>query len=51
MVGAGVVKHPAEWEHSAYCEIQQPPQRYGVIEVVGLSELCGFPRGGDWEVE
>ena len=27
MVRAGVVKHPAEWEHGGYLEIQNPPAR------------------------
>ena len=31
------------------CEIRQPPQRYGVIEVVGLSELYSFPRVADFQ--
>ena len=50
MVRAGVVKHPAEWEHS------RPAARsgsrrsvMGVIEVVGLSELYSFPRVADFQ--
>jgi putative transposase len=42
MVRAGVVKHPTEWLHSGYVEIQQPPARYRVIDLAALSELCGF---------
>ena len=42
MVRAGVVKHPAEWAHSGYREIQEPPKRYAVIDLRGLSALCGF---------
>ena len=42
MVRAGVVKHPAEWPHSGYLEIQQPPERYRVIDLLALSGLCGF---------
>jgi len=42
MVRAGVVSHPAEWEISGYNEIQNPPQRYGVIDLPGLQQLCGF---------
>ena len=42
MVRAGVVKHPAEWPHSGYLEIQQPPERYRVVDLLALSELCGF---------
>ena len=46
MVRAGVVEHPAEWEHSGYCEIQEPLERYAVIDVRGLSALCGFTEPG-----
>ena len=42
MVRAGVVKHPAEWPHSGYLAIQQPPKRYRVVDLLALSELCGF---------
>jgi len=40
MVRAGVVKHPAEWKHSGYREIQQPLQRYSVIDISSLAMLC-----------
>ena len=42
MVRAGVVSHPAEWELSGFNEIQNPPERYGVIDQPGLLHLCGF---------
>jgi len=42
MVRAGVVKHPVEWPHSGYLEIQQRPERYRVVDLLALSELCGF---------
>jgi putative transposase len=42
MVRAGVVSHPSEWEMSGYNEIQNPPDRYGVIERLVLQQLCGF---------
>jgi hypothetical protein len=32
MVRAGVVKHPQKWIHSGYNEIQNPKQRYGLID-------------------
>ncbi|MDX1708445.1 MAG: transposase [Desulfobacterales bacterium] len=32
MVRAGVVKHPEQWVHSGYNEIQKPKQRYGLID-------------------
>ena len=42
MVRAGVVKHPQQWAHSGYREIQDPPRRYRLIDLAALSELCGF---------
>ncbi len=32
MVRAGVVQHPREWDASGYREIQEPPDRYRVID-------------------
>jgi putative transposase len=42
MVRAGVVSHPKEWDVCGYNEIQNPPGRYGVIDMSGLLSLCGF---------
>jgi len=42
MVRAGVVKHPSEWELNGYNEIQNPPDRYGVIDQKTLWQLCGY---------
>jgi putative transposase len=42
MVRAGVVQHPAEWAHSGYREIQQPPKRYHIMDIPALMELCRF---------
>ncbi|ODS33041.1 MAG: hypothetical protein SCARUB_01803 [Candidatus Scalindua rubra] len=42
MVRAGVVKHPSEWPMSGYNEIQDPPDRYTLIDLKGLMELCGM---------
>ena len=42
MVRAGAVSHPSEWEFCGYNEIQNPPERYGVIDRPGLQHLCGF---------
>lgn len=39
MVRAGVVGHPGEWDVCGYREIQQPPQRYTVIDRLALCEL------------
>jgi putative transposase len=46
MVRAGVVS-PREWAYSGYREIQEPPERYAVIDLRGLSALCGFAELGD----
>ena len=42
MVRTGVVKHPAEWEMNGYSEIQNPPDRYAIIDRRILMEACGF---------
>jgi len=42
MVRAGVVTHPSGWEMSGYNEIQNPPERYSLIDVPYLRKLCGF---------
>jgi putative transposase len=42
MVRAGVVNHPGQWNESGFCEIQEPPKRYAIIDLRALSELCGF---------
>jgi putative transposase len=39
MVRAAVVKHPHEWSHSGYNEIQRPRQRYGIIDFKSLMRL------------
>lgn len=44
MVRAGVVRHPREWPHGGYREIQNPPRRYTLIDLVELSTSCGFER-------
>lgn len=47
MVRAGVVKHPSEWPHGGYNEIQSPPQRYAIIDREALKELFAFRSGAD----
>jgi hypothetical protein len=42
MVRSGVVRHPVEWAHSGYREIQEPLKRYAVIDLEGLAALCVF---------
>ncbi|MFO7558458.1 MAG: transposase [Desulfobacterales bacterium] len=39
MVRAGVVRHPGEWEHGGFAEIQNPPKRYGLIDFKSLIHL------------
>ena len=49
MVRAGVVRHPAEWAHGGYREIQDPPERYTLIELADLSTSCGFASVADFQ--
>jgi putative transposase len=42
MVRAGVVKHPSEWPHSGYGEIQNAPERYRLIDRKALMQLLGI---------
>lgn len=41
MVRAGVVAHPSEWAFSGYTEIQEPRQRYALIDYKRLPDLLG----------
>lgn len=40
MVRAGVVEHPSEWPDCGYNEIQNPRQRYAIIDRQKLAELA-----------
>ena len=42
MVRAGVIQHPSEWEYGGYNEIQQPKQRYSLIDRKRLLQLLGM---------
>jgi hypothetical protein len=42
MLRAGVVQHPAEWLYGGYNEIQNPKQRYSMIDRQKLTELLGI---------
>ncbi len=42
MVRAGVVNHPKDWRNSGYNEIQNPKQRYNLIDFKRLPVLFGF---------
>ena len=39
MVRAGVVRHPSEWPFCGYSEIQNPRQRYSLIDYESVSDL------------
>lgn len=43
MVRAGVAKHPHDWATSGYHEIQNPRDRYSIIDHNGLAQALGFP--------
>jgi hypothetical protein len=49
MVRAGVVRHPEEWAHNGYREIQNPPKRYGIIDLWELSALSGFSEPAQFQ--
>ncbi len=42
MVRAGVVRHPGEWMYGGYHEIQNPKQRYWLINRQKLTALLGI---------
>ena len=44
MVRAGVVCHPGEWIYGGYHEIQNPKQRYSLINREKLAALLGLPH-------
>ncbi len=43
MVRAGAVKHPSDWPHSGYKEIQELRRRYVIIDHDRLLDLAGAP--------
>ena len=49
MVRAGMVRHPAAWAHGGYREIQNPPERYALINLNELAESCGFASVGEFQ--
>jgi hypothetical protein len=49
MVRAGAVKHPSEWAHCGYSEIQKPRERYTIVDLPKLSGLCGFREVADFQ--
>jgi putative transposase len=44
-----VVNHSGQWNESSFCEIQEPPKRYVIIDLRALSELCGFGELADFQ--
>jgi len=42
MVRAGVIRHPSEWVYGGYGEIQNPKQRYTLIDRQKLTALLGI---------
>ena len=42
MVRARVVEHPKQWPFCGYNEIQDPPDRYRIIDLGSLTRLMGF---------
>lgn len=42
MVRTGIVNHPSEWVFSGYNEIQNPRQRYRIIDYESMKNLFGF---------
>ena len=42
MVRAGVVDHPSKWLDCGYGAIQEPPQRYRVIDVEAVANRMGY---------
>jgi putative transposase len=49
MVRTGVVNHPEKWKDGGFSEIQNPPKRYGIIDLQSLMELSGFGGLGDFQ--
>ena len=50
----GVVKHPKDWLHGGYVEIQNPPSHYAIINLPARAMLCGFksiksPQDAHWK--
>jgi len=42
MVRAGAVRHPANWEHSAWSELTGCRQRYGIVNTARLLKCLGM---------
>ena len=42
MVRAGIVRHPDQWAYGGYHEIQNPKQRYSLVNRQKLADLLGI---------
>jgi len=51
MVRAGVVAHPRHWPEGGYREIQSPPQRYRIIDLACLMEICGMSTLAEFQLQ
>lgn len=51
MVRAGAVAHPSRWEVSGYNEIQNPPQRYRIIDQAALCQLFNYSSWNDFTIQ
>ncbi len=49
MVRAGVVDHPSKWGEGGYCELQNPPERYRIIDRQKLFTLLGVDGDKDFQ--
>ena len=49
MVRAGVVAHPQAWPQGGYREIQFPPERYRIIDLACLIEICGMANIAEFQ--
>ena len=49
MLRARMFTHPSDWTHAGYREIQNPPKRYGIIDLWELRSLCGFSGVTDFQ--
>ena len=48
-LAAGVVDHPCDWAHAGYSKIQQPPQRYVIIDYPRLLKLAALPTLAEFQ--
>ena len=49
MIKAGVVDHPSQWGEGGYCELQNPVERYRIIDRKKLFTLLGFESDEEFQ--